>query len=66
MRKYIHPTIDTRNSALIARSGVYDGENFHDFDQSPFEKIIRILSMKERAHIIHLKDLQIHLIHKKG
>ena len=31
--KYIHPTIESRNDALIARSGVYDGESFHDFDQ---------------------------------
>lgn len=32
--KYTHPTIDSRNGALIARSGVYDGENYHDFDQA--------------------------------
>ncbi|HHY67518.1 MAG TPA: nickel-dependent hydrogenase large subunit [Alicyclobacillus sp.] len=32
--KYRYPSIEGRNDALIARSGVYDGENFHDFDQS--------------------------------
>ncbi|OJF18094.1 MAG: cytochrome-c3 hydrogenase [Bacillaceae bacterium G1] len=32
--KYRYPTIEGRNAALIARSGVYDGENFHDFDQA--------------------------------
>lgn len=32
--KYQHPTIESRNDALIARAGIYDGENFHDFDQS--------------------------------
>ncbi|MBI5172198.1 MAG: nickel-dependent hydrogenase large subunit [Candidatus Melainabacteria bacterium] len=32
--KYQHPTIDGRNGALIARSGIYDGKGFHDFDQS--------------------------------
>jgi len=32
--KFMHPTIESRNSALIARSGVYDGENFYDFDQA--------------------------------
>jgi len=31
--KYRYPTIEGRNAALIARSGVYDGEHFHDFDQ---------------------------------
>ncbi|QZA32624.1 nickel-dependent hydrogenase large subunit [Hydrogenibacillus sp. N12] len=30
---YRFPTIEGRNRALISRSGVYDGENFHDFDQ---------------------------------
>lgn len=32
-QKYRFPTIDGRNAALISRSGVFDGENFHDFDQ---------------------------------
>jgi uptake hydrogenase large subunit len=27
-----HPTVDGRNAALIARSGIYDGAEFHDFD----------------------------------
>ena len=31
---YENPTIDGRNAALIARSGVYDGKDFHDFDQA--------------------------------
>lgn len=31
--KYMYPTIEGRNDALISRSGVYDGEHFHDFDQ---------------------------------
>ncbi len=29
---YENPTIDGRNDALINRSGVYDGKDFHDFD----------------------------------
>ncbi|MEO1366546.1 MAG: nickel-dependent hydrogenase large subunit, partial [Acidobacteriota bacterium] len=29
---YEHPTIDGRNDALINRAGVYDGENYHDFN----------------------------------
>ena len=29
---YENPTIEGRNAALINRSGVYDGETFHDFD----------------------------------
>ena len=32
--KYRFPTIEGRNAALISRSGVYDGSNFHDFDQA--------------------------------
>ncbi|MDA8193752.1 MAG: nickel-dependent hydrogenase large subunit [Thermaerobacter sp.] len=32
--KYRHPTIEGRNAALISRSGVYDGETYHDFDQA--------------------------------
>lgn len=32
--KYQHPTIEGRNGALIARSGVYDGTDYHDFDQA--------------------------------
>ncbi|PTQ56435.1 MAG: Uptake hydrogenase large subunit [Candidatus Carbobacillus altaicus] len=30
---YQYPTIEGRNQALISRSGVFDGNNFHDFDQ---------------------------------
>ncbi len=29
---YENPTIEGRNAALVNRSGVYDGEQFHDFD----------------------------------
>lgn len=29
---YENPTVDGRNAALINRSGVYDGKDFHDFD----------------------------------
>jgi uptake hydrogenase large subunit len=29
---YENPTIEGRNDALISRSGVYDGAQFHDFD----------------------------------
>ncbi len=32
--KYQHPTIEARNGALISRSGIYDGEHWHDFDQA--------------------------------
>lgn len=32
--EYQFPTIEGRNNALITRSGVYDGEAFHDFDQA--------------------------------
>jgi Ni,Fe-hydrogenase I large subunit len=31
---YRYPTIEGRNDALIARSGIFDGEKFYDFDQS--------------------------------
>lgn len=31
---YENPTIDGRNAALIARAGIYDGKNYHDFDQA--------------------------------
>lgn len=29
---YERPTVEGRNAALIARSGIYDGQGFHDFD----------------------------------
>ncbi|PZN12299.1 MAG: cytochrome-c3 hydrogenase [Bacillota bacterium] len=32
--KYRFPTIDGRNAALISRAGVYDGQDFHDFEQA--------------------------------
>lgn len=31
---YERPTVEGRNAALINRSGVYDGADFHDFDQA--------------------------------
>jgi hydrogenase large subunit len=31
---YAKPTIADRNAALIVRSGIYDGANYHDFDQA--------------------------------
>lgn len=31
---YTRPTIEGRNQALIVRSGIYDGEGYHDFDQA--------------------------------
>ncbi|MFV4193454.1 nickel-dependent hydrogenase large subunit, partial [Mycobacterium tuberculosis] len=31
---YNHPTIESRNQALIQSSGFYDGKNYHVFDQS--------------------------------
>lgn len=31
---YQFPTIEGRNDALINRAGVYDGSDFHDFDQA--------------------------------
>lgn len=31
---YQYPTIEGRNRALIKRSGVWDGQNWHDFDQA--------------------------------
>ncbi|MBL4697215.1 MAG: nickel-dependent hydrogenase large subunit [Phycisphaerales bacterium] len=31
---YKNPDIESRNDALICKSGVYDGENFHDYDQA--------------------------------
>ncbi|ADG06734.1 nickel-dependent hydrogenase large subunit [Kyrpidia tusciae] len=31
--KYTHPVINKRNEGLIFRAGIYDGQNFHDFDQ---------------------------------
>ncbi|RTH38369.1 cytochrome-c3 hydrogenase [Thermus scotoductus] len=32
--KYRFPTIEGRNAALMSRAGVYDGREFHDFDQA--------------------------------
>ena len=31
---YTKPTIEGRNAALIARSGIWDGEGYHEFDQA--------------------------------
>ena len=32
--RYNHPTIESRNQALIQSSGFYDGKNYHVFDQN--------------------------------
>jgi hydrogenase large subunit len=31
---YRHPDIASRNESLISKAGVFDGENFHDYDQA--------------------------------
>ncbi len=31
---YTHPTIEGRNAALISRAGVFDGTQWHEFDQA--------------------------------
>jgi len=31
---YHHPDIASRNDAVIGKAGVFDGENFHDYDQA--------------------------------
>ena len=31
---YHHPDIDSRNASMICKPGIFDGENFHDYDQS--------------------------------
>ena len=49
---YEHPTIEGRNAALVNRSGVYDGEQFHDFDQ---------LQVREStAHSFYKGDTYLH------
>jgi Ni,Fe-hydrogenase I large subunit len=49
---YERPTIDGRNAALINRSGVYDGEHFHDFDH---------LHVREStAHSFYAGDTDLH------
>ena len=49
---YERPTIDGRNAALINRSGVYDGERFHDFDH---------LNVREStAHSFYAGDTYLH------
>jgi hydrogenase large subunit len=49
---YDHPTVDGRNDALITRSGVYDGQGFHDFDH---------LNVREdTAHSFYRGDKSLH------
>ncbi len=49
---YERPTIDGRNAALINRAGVYDGEQFHDFDH---------LSVREStAHSFYQGETYLH------
>lgn len=49
---YDHPTIDGRNDALITRSGVFDGKEFHDFDH---------LNVREdTAHSFYRGDKSLH------
>lgn len=49
---YERPTIDGRNAALINRAGVYDGEQFHDFNH---------LNVREStAHSFYQGDSYLH------
>ncbi len=49
---YENPTVDGRNAALISRSGVYDGAQFHDFDH---------LNVREdTAHSFYRGDTYLH------
>lgn len=49
---YDHPTIDGRNDALITRSGIYDGEGYHDFNH---------LNVREdTAHSFYRGDKSLH------
>jgi Ni,Fe-hydrogenase I large subunit len=49
---YENPTIDGRNAALINRSGVYDGKEFHDFNH---------LNVREStAHSFYRGDTYLH------
>ncbi len=49
---YENPTIEGRNAALINRSGVYDGEEFHDFDH------LRV--RESTAHSFYKGDTYLH------
>lgn len=49
---YERPTIEGRNAALISRSGVYDGEVFHDFDH--------LLVRESTAHSFYEGDTYLH------
>ncbi len=49
---YDRPTVDGRNDALITRSGVYDGQGYHDFDH---------LNVREdTAHSFYRGDKSLH------
>lgn len=49
---YEYPTIEGRNAALQARSGVYDGADFHDFDQAAVRE--------STAHSFYRGDTYLH------
>ncbi|MFM8734841.1 MAG: nickel-dependent hydrogenase large subunit [Pirellulales bacterium] len=49
---YERPTIDGRNAALVNRSGVYDGERFHDFDHFAVRE--------STAHSFYAGDTSLH------
>jgi uptake hydrogenase large subunit len=49
---YEHPTIEGRNDALISRSGIYDGTNFHEFDH--------LHVREDTAHSFYRGDKSLH------
>ena len=49
---YERPTIEGRNAALVNRAGIYDGVEFHDFDQA--------LVRESTAHSFYRGDTYLH------
>jgi len=49
---YERPTIEGRNAALVNRAGIYDGVEFHDFDQA--------LVRESTAHSFYHGDTYLH------
>ena len=49
---YERPTVDGRNAALVSRAGIYDGAEFHDFDQA--------LVRESTAHSFYRGDTYLH------
>jgi hydrogenase large subunit len=49
---YDRPTIEGRNAALVNRAGIYDGGQFHDFDQA--------LVRESTAHSFYRGDTYLH------